>query len=165
MPEGTISMMLWFLAIPLLGLMTGCRTMSPMAVLCWFLYLGELKVEGTWAFWAAKLVTVIVFTVFAVGELVGDKLPQTPSRTSPMPLIARFVFGGLVGAIVATGLHGSLVVGVVVGAVSAVAGAFLGYHIRHWLVASRKLPDFGVALAEDALVLGISFLALHLVGR
>jgi uncharacterized membrane protein len=150
-------------AIPLLGLMTGCRTMSPMAVLCWFLYLGELKVEGTWAFWAAKLVTVIVFTVLAAGELIGDKLPQTPNRTALMPLVARMLFGGLVGAIVATGLHASLNIGVLAGSVFALAGAFLGYHIRHWLVASRKLPDFAVALAEDAVVIGVSIAALRLL--
>jgi len=150
-------------AIPLLGLTTGCRTMSPMAVLCWFLYFGELKVEGTWAFWAAKLVTVIVFTVLAAGELIGDKLPQTPSRMALLPLVARMLFGGLVGAIVATGMHASLNAGVILGSVFALAGAFFGYHIRHWLVTSRNLPDFAVALAEDVVVIGVSIAALRLL--
>jgi uncharacterized membrane protein len=148
-------------AIPLLGLMTGCRTMSPMAVLCWFLCFGQLHVEGTWAFWAAKLVTVIVFTVLAAGELIGDKLPQTPNRTALLPLVARILFGGLVGGIIATGLHASLNVGVLAGSVFALAGAFFGYHIRRLLVTKGKLPDFAVALAEDAVVIAVSIVALR----
>ena len=81
-----MAVMSWVLAIPLLGVTTGLRTMTPMAVLCWFAYFGSdgghLPLGGTWAFWAAKLVTAIVFTVLAVGELIGDKLPKTPSRTA-----------------------------------------------------------------------------------
>jgi len=150
-------------AIPLLGLMTGCRTMMPMAVLCWFLYTGHLDVSHTWAFWSAKLVTAIVFTVLAAGELVGDKLPQTPNRTSLMPVIARFIFGGLVGSIIATGLHAGHFAGELLGSVFALAGAFCGFHLRRWLVNCIKLPDLAVALAEDALVIAVSIAALHLL--
>ena len=111
-----MALMSWVLAIPLLGMMTGARTMTPMAVLCWFAYFGSdgghLPLAGTWAFWAGKLVTAIIFTVLAVGELIGDKLPKTPNRTSPGALIARLVFGGLVGGIAATGVQGSLPEGV-----------------------------------------------------
>ena len=150
-------------AVPLLGLMTGCRTMMPMALLCWYLYTGHLDVSNTWAFWAAKLVTAIVFSVLAAGELIGDKLPQTPNRTSTGPAIARFVFGGLVGAIIATCLHSSQFVGELLGCVFAVAGTFGGYHLRRWLVTSIKMPDLGVALAEDALVIGLSIAALRML--
>ena len=77
-----IAMLAWIVAIPLLGGLTGLRTFTPMAVVCWFAYRGDLDVAGTWGFWCAKPVTVIVFTVLALGEVVGDKLPQTPNRTA-----------------------------------------------------------------------------------
>src|SRR5271170_466735 len=102
-----MAILTWLIAIPLLGLVTGMRAMTAMAVLCWFAYRGDLSLDDTWAFWAAKLVTAIIFTVLAVGEYVVDKLPKTPNRTAPGPLLARVVIGGLVGAIVAAGLNGS----------------------------------------------------------
>ena len=153
----------WFLAIPMLGGANGCRTMTPIAVLCWFAYTGHLPVVGTWAFWTTNPVAVLVFSVMAIGELVGDKLPQTPNRIAIFPLIARAVFGGGVGAIVATTVFLPVAVGAALGATSAVAGAFLGFHIRRFLTIGRGIPDFPIALAEDAVTLGLAFLALHFV--
>jgi uncharacterized membrane protein len=153
----------WVVAIPLLGGLTGLRTMTPMAVLCWFAWFHHLPVLHSWAFWTAQLVTAIVFTVLALGELIGDKLPQTPNRTAPFPLIARIVFGGLVGAIAATGLHGAAIEGIVLGSLSALAGSFLGFHLRQHLVKDSGYPDFGVALVEDALAILLSILAMGIV--
>jgi uncharacterized membrane protein len=158
-----IAMMSWILAIPALGGMTGLRTMTPMAVLCWFAWAGNLPVAGTWAFWVAKPVTAIVFTVLAVGELVGDKLPMIPSRLSVGPLLSRVFFGGLVGALAAAGLSGSAPEGVVLGAISALAGASAGFHIRRWLVHTRGWRDLPVAMAEDAIAIGLSVLAMGIV--
>ena len=153
----------WLVAIPLLGGMTGLRSMTPMAVVCWFAYLGYLPVHHDWAFWTAKLVTAVIFTVLATGELIVDKLPQTPNRTSAFALGARVVFGGLVGAIAATSMHGALLEGVILGSISAVAGAFLGFHLRQHLVRDRDLKDLPVALVEDALAIGLSMLAMGIV--
>jgi uncharacterized membrane protein len=153
----------WVVAIPLLGGLTGLRTMTPMAVLCWFAYAHDLPVHRTWAFWTTRLVTAVVFTVLAVGELIGDKLPQTPNRTAPFPLLARMGFGGLVGAIAATGLHGSTIEGILLGVISAVAGTFLGFHLRQHLVKDRAFSDLPVALVEDALAIGLSILAMGIV--
>jgi uncharacterized membrane protein len=158
-----IAMMAWVIAIPLLGAITGLRTMTPIAVLCWFAWRGDLDVEGTWAFWTAIHITPIVFTVLAVGELIGDKLPMTPNRTAPGPLVARLVFGGLVGAIAATGLHGSAPEGIFLGAVSALAGAFLGFYLRQWLVKQKGLPDLAVALVEDLLAISLAIFAISIV--
>ena len=79
------------LVFPVLGMMTGLRTMTPIAIVCWFAYLGHLPLEGTWAGWAGKLAAVVLFTLLALGELVADKLPKTPNRTAPGPLAARLV--------------------------------------------------------------------------
>ena len=153
----------WFIAIPMLGGANGCRTMTPIAVLCWFAYTGHLHVEGTWAFWTANIISAILFTLLAIGEYVGDKLPKCPNRIDAGPLVARIVFGGLVGAIVVTSLHVSLVGGIVLGAISAIAGAFLGFHLRRFLTVGRGLPDIPIAHAEDTVTLGLAFVALRLV--
>jgi uncharacterized membrane protein len=158
-----LAFLAWVVAIPLLGGLTGLRTMTPMCVLCWFAYVGDLRMHHSWAFWTAKLVTAVVFTVLAAGELIGDKLPQTPNRTAPFPLLARMAFGGLVGAIAATSLHGSLIEGIVLGVISAVAGAFLGFHLRQHLVKERGFSDLPVALVEDALAIGLSVIAMGIV--
>ena len=61
-----LAMMSWIIAIPLLGAVTGLRSMTAMAVLCWFAYRGHLQLDGGWDQWATKLPTAIIFTVLAV---------------------------------------------------------------------------------------------------
>lgn len=158
-----MAVMSWIFAIPLLGFCTGLRTMTPIALICWYAYLTYLPVHGTWAFWAASPVAVGIFTLLAIGEYIGDKLPHTPSRISPFPLIARLGFGGLVGAIVATALLGSIIEGILLGIIAAALGAFGGYHVRHHLVHTSGWPDLRVALIEDGLTLLGSFFALGIV--
>ena len=158
-----MAIMSWTLAIPLLGMMTGLRTMTPIAVLCWFAYRGDLPVDGTWAFWSGKLFTAIIFTIFALGEYVGDKLPKTPSRTAPGPLLARVVFSGLVGAIAATGVTGSAFEGVFLGVIGGLVGTFLGYQVRKHLVQWSGRPDWNVAVLEDISAVLLSILAMGVI--
>ncbi len=158
-----LAMLSWIMAIPVLGMMTGLRTMTPVAVVCWFAYLGLLPVEGTWAFWITRLVTAIIFTILAIGELIGDKLPQTPNRTALGPLLARLAFGGLVGAICATGVTGSAFEGVLLGTLGAAVGTFLGYQIRKRLVEWCERPDWNIALIEDLSAIVISVLAMGVI--
>ncbi|MDW5265720.1 MULTISPECIES: DUF4126 family protein [Acidobacteriaceae] len=164
--EGTamaMAVMAWIVAIPLLGAATGMRTFTPMAVICWFAYAGYVPVDGTWAFWVAKLVTAVIFTVLALGELVGDKLPRTPDRTSTGPLLARILFGGLVGGIVAASLNGSEFEGVILGVGGALVGAFGGHLIRREIVLRSGSKDWPVAVAEDLVTVGFAVMALGIV--
>jgi len=158
-----LAMMSWLVAIPLLGVVTGLRTFTPMAVLCWFAYVGHLPVDGTWAFWTAKLPSAVVFTLLAVGECVGDKLPNIPNRTSPGPLAARLIFGGLIGAIVAAGLNGPGFEGGILGVGGAIVGAFGGFLIRRDLVQQRGGKDWQIALVEDAIAVVCAILAMGVV--
>ena len=158
-----LPMFSWLLAIPALGFLTGARSMTPIALCCFFAWRKHLWLHDTWAAWADHPISVIVFAVLAVGELVGDKLPMTPNRTSPFALIARIGFGGLVGALCATALHGSAPEGIFFGAVSALAGTFVTYHIRKHLVENTGFKDLYVALAEDVIVIGFSVLMLGIV--
>ena len=158
-----MAMMSWLVAIPLLGLSNGMRTMTPMAVLCWFAYAGYLPVSGTWAFWTAKLVTAIVFTVLALGEFIGDKLPKTPNRIAPGPLIARIFFGGLVSLIVAATLNGSGTEGVILGVAGVLIGSFASFVLRRDIVARTGFKDWPVALLEDLSAVGFAIFAMGIV--
>ena len=158
-----MAIMTWLIAIPLLGVVTGMRSITAMAVLCWFAYRGDLPLDGTWAAWAAKLATAIIFTVLALGEYVIDKLPKTPNRTAPGPLLARVVIGGLVGAIVAAGLEGSGVEAVILGVGGALIGTFGGFLIRREMVLRFGGMDWPVALVEDASAIICAVLAMGVV--
>ncbi|MCU1222503.1 MAG: hypothetical protein JWQ42_596 [Edaphobacter sp.] len=158
-----IAVLSWIIAIPLLGAVTGLRSMTPMAVLCWFAYLGHLPLDGTWAAWTAKLPVAIVFTVLAAAEYIGDKLPKMPNRTSPVTLITRLILGGLIGAIVAAGLDGPGFEGGILGVAGALIGTFGGFLIRREIVLQRGSKDWPVALLEDAIALGCAVLAMGVV--
>ncbi|MGH9595850.1 MAG: DUF4126 family protein [Edaphobacter sp.] len=158
-----MAILTWLIAIPLLGFVTGLRSMTAMAVLCWFAYRGDLPLDGTWASWAAKLTTAIIFTVLALGELVADKLPKTPNRIAPGPLLARIVFGGLVGAIVAAGLNGSEFEGIILGVGGALIGSFGGFLVRREIVLKWGWKDWPVALIEDLAAILFAILAMGVV--
>ncbi len=158
-----MAVMAWVIAIPLLGMVTGLRTFMPMAVICWFAYRGNLPVNDDWTEWTAKLTAAIVFTVLAAGEVIGDKLPQTPDRISLVPLLFRLIFGSLAGAIVAAGLDGSVIEGIFLGLIGALIGAFGGYLIRRELVHKMQCKDWPVAVAEDAIALCFAILAMGII--
>ena len=147
-------MILWFV---LLGITVGLRSMSAMAVLCWFAWLQWLPQHG-WAFWVGSLAAAIVFTVAALGEYVADTLPGTPSRTAPVGLGARIVFGALVGALAARGVVEPVAGGVIFGVIGAVIGTYGGHHLRvYW---SKSLGrDLPVALLESAMALGLAVIS------
>ena len=100
-----------------------------------------------------------MLAALALVELVTDKLPFTPSRLTPVPLGARIVGGALVGATVAAAsqhVAGGRVRLLVRRAVS--PDPYAGYHARHALVSKAGLPDFAVALIEDAIAIATSIL-------
>jgi uncharacterized membrane protein len=96
----------------------------------------------------------VILTLFALVELVTDKLPKTPSRTAPPGLIARIVLGGLSGACVASAGGKGIVLGALLGIVGALAGTYGGYQARTKLVKALGTPDFVIALLEDLVTIG-----------
>jgi uncharacterized membrane protein len=96
----------------------------------------------------------VIFTIFALVELVTDKLPKTPSRTAPPGLIARILMGGLSGACVASAGGEGIVLGAALGTMGALAGTYGGYQARTRLVKALGTPDFVIALLEDVVTIG-----------
>lgn len=137
----------------LIGCVAGLRSLMAPAIVCAGAFVGWLHLAGTpLAFFNSRIV-MIIFLVLAIGELIMDKLPQTPSRTAPVGLIARIITGGLCGAAMAVSGGASLLIGAVLGAIGGVVGAFSGYHIRNGLVTHMNLPDYVVAVVEDLLTI------------
>ena len=99
--------------------------------------------------------------LFALGEYVGDKLPITPSRTAPLPLGGRIAFGSLVGSAVSRAEGQTPPLGAALGALGALGGSFAGYAYRQAIATRTRLPDLPFALIEDAVAIGISYLALR----
>ena len=114
----------------------------------WAVHLGWLKIDGPLTL-IGSLPSVVIFTLFAVVELVADKLPQTPSRTAPPGLIARILMGSLTGACVAAGGGQGGVLGALLGIVGGIVGCFGGYQARTGLVKALGTRDIYVALVED----------------
>jgi uncharacterized membrane protein len=138
----------------LIGVVSGLRSMTAPAVVCWAAHLGWIHLDGSPLAFLHTTIALILFTIFALGELVADKLPFVPARTKPGPLVARILLGGLSGAALAVSAGGSLVAGAVVGAIGAVAGTFGGYQARHALVTRSGAPDLVIALLEDVVAVG-----------
>jgi uncharacterized membrane protein len=86
----------------------------------------------------------------AAGEVVGDKMPFAPDRTSALPLGGRLGAGLLVGAAVAAARRESPWWPAVVGGAAAVASSFAMVRVRKALPEALGVPDLPVALAEDA---------------
>lgn len=137
----------------LIGCIVGLRSLTAPAVICWGAHLGWLHFGGAKLAFIGHRATLILFTLLALVELVSDKLPKTSPRTKGPGLIARILFGAFCGAALAASAGGNLLIAAVIGIAGAMAGTFGGYNVRHALVAKAHLPDFAVALAEDAVAI------------
>lgn len=104
----------------------------------------------------------LVAAGLVAGELVGDKLPQSPSRLEPGGIGARVVCAALGGAALPAPGQGGRASAAVVAASAAVVGALAGYRWRT-LVADKNWPDLPAALAEDSLALAATWYAVRRV--
>jgi uncharacterized membrane protein len=138
----------------LIGWVCGLRSMTAPAVVAWGAHMGWLQLEGSWLAWVANNISLVVFSLLAIGELIADKLPFIPGRTQPGPLGARIVFGALCAAALCLSGSASLLLGAILGGVGGIAGAFAGYNYRRWLSRGAKLPDLLIALLEDLVAVG-----------
>ena len=130
----------------LLGAATGLRSQMGLAALVW--RFDRNRLPGLLRSRAARPVTAAA----ALVELGADQYPGAPPRTAPTGLIARITFGALTGGL--AGGRRAAGPGAGVGAVLAVVAAFGGMAARSRL--SRRFPPVAVALAEDAVAVGLA---------
>ena len=140
----------------LIGVVAGLRSMTPPAAVSWAARLGWLHLEGTPLAFLGFAVTPYILSVLAIGELIADKLPKTPSRKALGPFAARIVVGAFCGAAVAAPRQ-ALIAGAAAGALGGVAGTLGGYEFRSRLVKAIGGKDFPIALLEDAIAIGTAF--------
>jgi uncharacterized membrane protein len=136
----------------LIGIVAGLRVLTPVAAVSWAAHLGWLPVQGTWLSFLGASITPYVVTALALGELVTDKLPMTPSRKIPMQFGARILISALCGAAIATP-GGATWLGLFLGAVGGVIGTYAGAAMRARL-AQAFGKDLPAALLEDVIAIG-----------
>jgi len=139
-----------------IGVIAGLRSMTAFAAISWAAYFGWVNLGGSWlellgSVWAASILTVL-----ALGELVTDQLPSTPSRTIPVQFGGRVFVGAVAGAAFGVPSHAWLVTAFA-GVVGAVAGTLAGKEFRIWLAGALK-ADRPAAFVEDAIAIGAACL-------
>ena len=139
----------------LIGVVAGLRALTAPTAVSWAAALRWLHLEGTPLAFMGYTATPYIFTLLAIGELISDQLPTTPSRKAPSGFIARIVTGALCGA--AFGLQrDELLSCLLAGILGAVAGTLGGYEARVRL-ARAVGKDLPIALLEDAIAIGGAF--------
>ncbi|HEV3424795.1 MAG TPA: DUF4126 family protein [Paraburkholderia sp.] len=144
-------MTVYLLAL-LIGIVAGLRAMTAPAAVSWAAHLGWLPLQNTPLAFLGFTLTPYILTVLAIGELITDQLPKTPSRTVPIQFGTRLVSGGLCGA-AAGAPHNATLAGLLAGVIGAAIGTLGGARVRAWLAAAmgRDLP---AALVEDVVAIG-----------
>jgi uncharacterized membrane protein len=149
----------------LLGFVAGVRSQVPVAVLAIEARRGDFDPgAGRLARRFASREGTLSSVAALGGELVADKLPMTPRRTTTGPFLQRLATGGTIGAAVLydAGRHRAL--GALLGAAGAGAGAYGATRARAFLAERTRLPGPALGLIEDLLAVGLA-LAVVAAGR
>ncbi|WP_375503895.1 DUF4126 domain-containing protein [uncultured Jatrophihabitans sp.] len=140
----------------LIGLATGCRSQAGLAAIS-LTPAGPGRIDRLLHRIGGRTGTVLQ----VVGESVADKLPVTPPRTAPPALYVRLGLGALTAAVLASRCGESLAPAALVGLLGCAASTYAGVPARGAL-AARFGSDLPGALSEDALALGLAFVAVRL---
>jgi uncharacterized membrane protein len=141
-----------------LGVACGLRAIVGLAAVSWAANRQQLPLQGTWLSFLGFRFTPYITSLLALGEIINDKLPKTPSRLVPPQFGARVVMGAFTGA--AIGLsQGHLVMGAFAGIIGSVAGTLAGSRARAFIAKlfGRDLP---AALLEDVLAVSLAVVAI-----
>jgi uncharacterized membrane protein len=141
-----------------IGVIAGLRAMTAPAAVSWAARAGWLKVAPTGLAFLGYAFTPWIFTALALGELVTDQLPSTPSRTVPIQFGTRILMGALSGAAIGAG-SGALIMGLIAGIGGAVIGTLGGRAVSARL-SSAFGKDRPAAFIEDAIAIGGAYLIM-----
>jgi len=141
----------------LLGFVAGLRSQVPVVLLAIESRQGRFDPGAGWLarrFGSSEGVAGSL--VGFAGELVADKLPITPRRTTTGPFLQRLATGGTVGAAVHYDAGRSRPVGALLGAAGAGAGAWAGSTVRAFVAERTRLPNPLLGAAEDVVAVGLA---------
>src|ERR1700687_18919 len=145
-----------------IGVVAGLRSLTAPAAVSGAAYFHWLDLRDSRLALLGSAITMYIISALGFGELVADKLPFVPNRTSPLPMAFRILSGAICGAALCISANRYLWAGILLGGLGAIHGAFAGFHVRRLSVKYMKIPDTAIALAEDALAVCA---ALFLVSR
>ena len=141
-----------------LGVVCGLRSMVGLAAASWAANRQQIPLEGTWLSFLGFRFTPYITSLLAIGEVINDKLPKTPSRLVPPQFGGRVAMGALTGS--AFGLsQGHLIIGALSGIIGSVVGTLAGANARAF-VAKLFGRDFPAALLEDILAVALAVVAI-----
>jgi len=146
----------------LIGVIAGLRAMMAPAAVSWAARLGWLNLAGSPLAFMGYAYTPYILTVLAIGELITDQLPTTPSRKVPVQFGARLVTGALAGACIGASAN-ALAGGLIAGAIGAVIGTLGGAEVRARMAAAFG-RDRPAALIEDLVAIAGAFLIVKAAG-
>lgn len=144
-----------------LGAISGMRSMAAPAIVSRFAHAGLLPLGESQIKFLTHKNSAKTMAVMAIGEMVADKLPFIPSRTSVFPLMTRAVSGALSATAFTKGKKRSVAVGALIGSLAAVGASYGAYKLRKAVGKKLHVPDAIVAVAEDALVAACGFALLR----
>jgi uncharacterized membrane protein len=129
--------------------------MTAPALVCWAAEERWIASPGRSLMFLKSKKTASLMSALAIGELIVDKLPGTPSRTEPAGFAVRILTGGVSAGALCASKKRLVAAGAVLGGLAAIAGAFLGYKTRRHFHERFRLSDAAVAVAEDTIAIGI----------
>ena len=143
-----------------LGIGTGIHSMTPIAAVTWGAESGKLVIpeRSPFSYLANKKVSGVCLAV-AVIEIVADKLPILPSRSSLLPLTSRMLLGGLSGGAVAAADEQPAALGIAIGAIAAAWCSYAATTGRTQLT-DMGVPNAVVGLVEDLLAVSLALAAV-----
>jgi uncharacterized membrane protein len=136
-----------------IGIVAGLRSLTAPAAVSWAAHLHRLDLRDSRLAFLGTTIAVYSISAMALGELIADKLPFVPNRTSPLPMAFRALSGAICGASLCISANRLILAGALLGLLGAVNGAFAGFHVRRILAKHLKIADTAIALAEDGLAI------------
>lgn len=156
--------MLIYITAFLIGVVAGLRAMTAPTAASWAAYLGWINLENSWLAFLGYAYTPYIFSALAIGELITDQLPSTPSRKVPIQFGTRILTGALSGAAIGASQN-ALIIGLILGIIGAIIGTLGGADARKRLVEIIGGKDLPIALLEDLVAVGGAFLIVFSLSK
>lgn len=99
---------------------------------------------------------VRVLQVVSAGELIGDKLPAAPNRTSLPGLVGRVVNGSLSATALSKANKSNVLTGALIGGSAALISTYACFYIRRYISSRPHVKDYVTGATEDALAIALA---------